>query len=189
MKKDSILKISLGILYYIFCLILFYYMLVFELFGGSVSAFSSILFYICYIIIPIILLLTPLIFKFIFKKTFKKSISYSVIMIIIHMFILLIINFGINVYFSKFSSYKWMNSNWNYFRYGMIEDLENRYNIKGMTKEEIYKLLGNEDTGIYTDDEYTISYYIRAGFFNPGYYNITFDKNNIVIDVGESFSK
>lgn len=189
MKKEKVFELVLGILYYLLSLILFYYMLVFELFGGSVSAFSNILFYICYIIIPIILLLMPLIFKFILKKAFKKSICYSVIMIIIHMLVLFAINFGIKVYFSKFSSYKWMNSNWNYFRYEMIENLENRYNLKGMSKEEIYNLLGSEDTGIYTDNDYTISYYIRAGFFNPGYYNITFDENDIVIDVRKNFSK
>ena len=68
MKKENVLGIILGIMYYILGIIFFFYLYVFEALAGSISDFSSTLFYVIYLIIPIILLMLPVILKFAIKK-------------------------------------------------------------------------------------------------------------------------
>lgn len=184
MKKNEILGVVLGILFYLLGSIIFFYLYVFESLSGSISDFSSTLFYISYLIIPIIILVMPLIFKFAFKKRFYKSVCYSSLMVIIYIFILLLLTFGIKKYFNTFTTEKWSNDNWHGFRYLMIEDLEKQYNLIGMKKEEIYQILGKEDRTLKEfDDNSSLCYSMRNGFFEGDYYIIILNDENIVTDI------
>ena len=56
MKKDTILGIILGILYYVLSAIFYFYLYIIEALAGNISDFSSVLFYFCYAVLPIIFL-------------------------------------------------------------------------------------------------------------------------------------
>lgn len=182
MKKDKILGIILGVVYYVLSPIFYFYLFIIEALAGSISDFSMTLFYICYAVLPIILLAMPLIVKFVFKKKFYKSILYSVLSVIIYLIILISITFGIKQYFKTFTTEKWTNENWNGFRYLMIDDLEEKYNLVGMTKEEIYNILGEEEADLeMLIKEYVICYLVRDVFLDGYYYYIYFDENDVVV--------
>ncbi len=181
MKKDKILGVVLGIIFYTFSLTFFFCLYIAAVFVGYICDFSSILFLICYIIFPIIILIIPLIFKFALKKKFYKAIIYGFISIIIYILILIIIRFAIYSYFKTFTTEKWINTSWNSFRYIMIDDLEKKYTLEGMTKDEVYKLLGKEDRkSERLMGEYIISYSMRKGFLDGNAFNIYLNENNIV---------
>lgn len=187
MKKDKILGIILGILFYLFGSIFFFYLYVFEMVAGNISRFSSIIFYIFYSISPIIILIMPLIFKFVFKKKFYKSVLYGSLMIVIHLFILLLLTFGIRIHFKTFTTEKWTNKNWHSFRYLMIEDLEKRYSLVGMTKKEIYQILGKEDSNFKEfNNDNSLCYSMRNGFLEGDYYIIILNDEDIVTDIKKS---
>ena len=184
MKKDKILGIVLGILFYLLGSIFFFYLYVFEAIAGSISEFSTTIFYIVYLIIPTIILIMPLIFKFVFKKKFYKSICYSALIIIVYILMLLVLTFGIRNYFKTFTTEKWTNNNWHGFRYLMIQDLEKQYDLIGMKKEEIYKILGKEDRNLNEfDDNSSLCYSMRDGFFEGDYYIIILNDEGIAIDI------
>lgn len=182
MKKEKIFGIILGILYYVLSVIFYFYLFIIEALAGSISDFSMTLFYICYAVLPIILLAMPLILKFAFKKKFYKSIIYSMFSVIIYLIILVIMTFGIRQYFKTFSTEKWSNENWNSFRYLMIDDLEDTYDLVGMTKEEVRALLGEEDVELeWLITDYAIGYSVRDGFMEGYYYYIYLDENDVVV--------
>lgn len=184
MKKEKTLGVIFGILFYLLGSIFYFYLYIFEAIAGSISDFSTTIFYISYLIIPIIILIMPLIFKFVFKKKFYKSICYSALIIVIHIVMLLLLTFGIKNYFKTFTTEKWTNNNWQGFRYLMIEDLGNKYNLIGMKKEEIYIILGKEDRTLKEfDDDNSLCYSMRNGFLEGDYYIIILNDEGIVIDI------
>lgn len=184
MQKYKILNVIFGILYYILGTIFFFYSYIFEALAGSISNFSTILFYLFYLIMPIILLLMPIILKFTLRKEFYKSILYSCIGIVVYIFIILGLTFGINRYFKTFTKEKWSNDNWRGFRYLMIDDMEKKYNFIGITKNEVYSILGEEDKKLEKlQGEYVICYSMRNGFFEGDYYNIFLNDDDIVTKV------
>ena len=71
--------------------------------------------------------------------------------------------------------------NWDkhpYYRGYMIDDLEKKYDIQNMKKEEVLNLLGKNYADISRD---TILYETFSGFLRDGIYGIVFDKNGKVI--------
>ena len=69
-----------------------------------------------------------------------------------------------------FSSYEWINGEWKE-RYRMLEDLENNYDLVGMSRDEIEELLGeysvrSEDVGSdYNVVEYYLGFSIREDYW------------------------
>ena len=184
MEKDKILGLVLGILYYYLILKFFSLLWIFESIGGAISGFTGLLFFICFVILPIILLTMPLIVKFAFKKKFYEAILYSVLAVIIYIVILSIIGNCILLNFKTFSTEKWSNENWHRFRRDMVEDLEERYDLVGMTKDEVYSILGEEDVDLeMLINDYAIGYSVRNGFLEGYYYYIYLDKNDVVVRV------
>ena len=182
MKNKKILSIIFGIIYYAVALVLFFFLFITAIFLGDIGEFSEIIFNICYIVLPAIILLIPLIFKFILKKPFYKSIIYGCISILIYIFIIITIKLSILCYFRTFSTDKWKNDGWHYFRHVMLNDLEKKYNIKGMDKNEIYKILGKgEYETTYNNGEYMISYSISYKLKVQTSYRIYFNEENKVI--------
>ena len=184
MKRDRFLNILFGSLYYVLGILFFFYLYIFGELLGNISDFSKILFYAVYIILPILIMILPVIRKFILKEKFYKSILYSCLAVVIYIFVLLGLNFGIKSYFKTFTTEKWSNRDWYSYRYLMIDDLEEKYNFIGMSKEEVYDILGKTDEGVKeSGGEYVIAYPIKNGFFEGDYYQIYFDKNDVVTKV------
>ena len=184
MKKEKILNMISGILYYILGSIFFSCLYIFEVLVGNISNFSTTLFYIIYLIVPIILLIMPIIIKYIFRKRFYKSILYSCIGIIIYLILIIGLTFSINRYFDTFSKKKWCNANWHSFRYLMIDDMREKYNLIGMKKNEVYNILGKEDKELEKlQGEYVICYSIRNGFFEGEYFQISLNDDDVVTKI------
>lgn len=181
MKKDRVLNVISGTLYYLCGSIFFFCFYVFASLVGSISDFSKILFYIVYLMIPIVLFIMPIIVKFIFKKKFYQAILCGCIGIIVYIFLIIGSTFGINRYFNTFSKEKWCNDNWHSFRYLMIDDMEEKYNLIGMKKSEVYNILGKEDTELEKrQGEYAICYSTRNGLLEGDDYQIFFNDDDIV---------
>lgn len=184
MKKNIILNILFGFIYYILSTIFFFYWCVFEVFYGNIIDLSMSLFCIIYFVIPFIFLILPIILKFSLNQKFYKSILYSFLGIVIYIFLILLLKFSINIYFKTFTIEKWSNSNWYGFRYLMIDDLEEKYNLIGMTKSEIYDILGKGNNKLKTNqEENVLCYTIRNGFLEGDYYLIYLNENDIVTKV------
>lgn len=86
----------------------------------------------------------------------------------------------------KFNSENWKNSelnleeNWS-LRWDMMNDLRNQYEIIGMNKTEVIKLLGNPESKTDTEFSYYLGYSKRG--INTGNLTLTFDKNNKVTKI------
>ena len=86
----------------------------------------------------------------------------------------------------KFNSENWKNSelnaeeNWS-LRWDMMNDLRNEYDIVGMNKTEVIKLLGNPESKSDTEYSYYLGY-SKSGI-NTGSLTLTFDKNNKVTKI------
>lgn len=138
---------------------------------------------ICYIYVPIFLLILPIIFKFILKKKFYKAIIYSFASVIIYLCILFLARLAIISYMSSFTTEKWNNPKYENLRYLMIDNLEEKHNIIGMNKEDIYALLGEEDGSF---EEHNRIYYIigqpRWISVEELYYCLEYDGNGVIIN-------
>lgn len=92
--------------------------------------------------------------------------------------LILINNFVSNVYFSYFSQQKWMNNPGK--RYMMVDNLIESEMLKGLSKEEVYSLLGEKNSAELS--EKTICFSLGGDFF-MNMLLIEFDDSNIVVDV------
>ena len=84
----------------------------------------------------------------------------------------------------KFEAEKWKNwqnteEEWS-LRWDMMNSLRNNYELKGMSKREIIKLLGTPDTETKKEFTYYLGY-SHTGI-NTGTLSLYFDQNNRVID-------
>lgn len=104
----------------------------------------------------------------------KKVKKYILLIVIL---LIAILSIFINSYQKKesqkpipFSSYEWINGEWKE-RYRMLEDLENNYDLVGMSRDEIEELLGeysvrSEDVGSdYNVVEYYLGFSIREDYW------------------------
>jgi hypothetical protein len=163
-------------LYWIFLFLFFIGYLFYGVFAATlIIAFSKLLFYGCFIVIPICILILQLFFESKFK--FYISILMSSIITILYVCIIVpIIQFGIKNYLSVFTIDKWQNIHQSH-RYLMIDDLEKKYNFVGMTKEEVFEILGEE----HINQSLVIEYYVGDGGRKSIYYNVYLNKNDEVI--------
>lgn len=94
-------------------------------------------------------------------------------------------HYGFFKYYSDFTPSKWHRVNHDVRQY-MIDSLEEKYNIIGMTQEEITELLGTPDysqDNEYRHDEYQPCYYeyiISYAMIDPVVYRINFDNETVV---------
>lgn len=84
----------------------------------------------------------------------------------------------------QFNSDKWKNwteseTEWS-LRWDMMNSLKNNYELKGMTKAQIIKLLGEPESKTEKKFRYYLGYSKHG--INTGRLIIIFDKNNTVID-------
>lgn len=89
-----------------------------------------------------------------------------------------------NITHQQFDSEKWKNwtnseSEWS-LRWDMMNSLRTNYELKGMTKNEIIKLLGEPETQTPDEFGYNLGYSKRG--INTGRLTIKFGKDSKVID-------
>ena len=100
--------------------------------------------------------------------------------------ILILIGFGLKgrITHEEFSSEKWKNweeseAEWS-LRWDMMNSLRNRFELKGMTKDEIVKLLGEPELESKTEFSYYLGMAKRG--IDTGRLTIKFDESGKVIN-------
>lgn len=175
MKKEKILNVIFGLIYYIIGIVGFFYLSVFALLFGVIGNFSDALFCICFLVLPIIVLIMPIILKVYLKKAFYKSILWSLISVVIYCIIIFATSFGISRYMSEFTFEKWNNKGYSNLRYLMLNSLEEQYDFIGMDKEDVIGILGKE-----SEHKNRIYYFVGSEFLTEFYYCLEYDENGII---------
>lgn len=178
MRKVTIINIIAGLFYYILGMVGFFYSFVLVGLFGIIPDFSETLFWIYFLVLPIIILLLPIILKIVFKKQFYKSILLSLIAVVIYFILIFGSSFGIEKYMNKFTIEKWNNEKYCNLRYLMLNDLEEKYKLIGMKKEEVMNILGKE----YENENY-IYYFVGGEWLKSFYYCLEYDENDIITRV------
>lgn len=129
----------LFMLFYYICLFVFY---LYNPHGSTLAGMSDYFLCLFLIIMPFVLIVLPFVFKCLLRKRWRISIFYSLFLLLIYMMITMIAGYFTDDYFKTFSSDKWENSNYCDLRYMMVEDLKNKYSFIGMTKGQLYGILG-----------------------------------------------
>lgn len=179
MKKEIVINIITGLLYYVLGVIIFFYSFVLVGLFGIILDFSEILFWIYFLVLPIIILILPIISKFIYKKQFYKAILKALKAVGVYFILIFTTSIGIRIYISNFTPEKWSNKNYYNLRYLMLNDLEEKYELVGMKKEEVIKILGEE----YKKNDKCIYYYIGGEWLESFYYYLEYDENGIITKV------
>lgn len=96
-------------------------------------------------------------------------------------------------YLSEFNEKKWKSQKYHDFRYLMLDDLENSCNLIGMSKKEVYNMLGST---IVNQEKYApelkMSYYMCYRITKRDRYNhikifcLQFDDNNLAVATSEN---
>ncbi|MBQ9985780.1 MAG: hypothetical protein IJP38_05680 [Oscillospiraceae bacterium] len=157
--KHSIVAICLALLLY--CVFLAVFAIEFStsfLLMDILGYFS----YLSFFILLVAAFLTPFIIKLRKKNTFKQFLISAALSIAVLIVIILGTYSACYIYLSQFTPDKWeAYPNQHYI---MFDDLQKDYELRGMTKEELTELLGEEDGSVYTEDEAKVSYFFRSGF-------------------------
>lgn len=172
MAKTKILNVLLGLLYYFVLICLFAFLYMMALVGGYLDLGFSFAVFSC--ILPLVLLILPVIIKVKFNISFYRSILFSFFCLFIYFVI-----FGMYTsYFDTFTESKWKNEKYINLRYSMIDDLEKKYNLIGMNKDEVIKILGDP---IETKDG-EMCYPIGSVYISIECYCLRYGENNIIVD-------
>ena len=183
-KSKKIITIILSFFWFVFSPMILYVNAIYGFFSNTILAETSgLMFLITYLILPVILIFSPIIYKLIFKKSFLNSLAISFISLIVYLVFLFLCLECLNFYLSDFSKTKWNNYPMN--RYLMIENLEEKHKIIGLTTEEIIDLLGDPEIVIFKKDVINkeinkFEYPIEAGFFSTTVYSVEFEDNIVV---------
>lgn len=124
-------------------------------------------------------ILINLILLIIFRRRLKAVWEYPLFLIVstvITLILRFIAVFAVYIYYNDFSSSKWNNAPG--CRCLMIDSLEKKYEITGMSKQEIILLLGepqniNDLTGSY-------EYFVCEGLIDPVTYDVYFYNDTVV---------
>ncbi len=122
----------------------------------------------------------------IFKRRLNRIWKYLLVFTASAALIFLCVNGVIScgyAYYSHFTVQKWHDDP--PCRYLMIDDMEKKYQITGMSKQEITDLFG-DPTEIVTRGQYEIyEYFISHGYIDPVTYDVYFD-NDIVVKTAQT---
>ncbi len=143
----------------------------FTLLGSGILVFITAIIYILTFVLPIL-----------FRKRISKYLSLPLSFIVFTIISVVLVGSILAVakgYISEFNEKKW--SNYERLRTYMIEDMEEEYEIVGMTDKEVLELLG-EPMYNYGDETITrYEYYAGDGIIDPYFYEIIFE-NGIAKD-------
>ncbi len=113
------------------------------------------------------------------KRSMYKKIKYGILTI--GLIILIVFVLKGRITHEKFDSEKWKNwteseTEWS-LRWDMMNSLRNNYDLKGMSKSELLKLLGEPDSKRENEFGYYLGYSKRG--INTGRLTIKFDNNKV----------
>ena len=146
-------------LWFVLMFLIFILNIMWSMFGNTIIWDSSALLgSFIFLLFPLLIMVLPLLIELFFKKSLLKSIFVSFIIALIYFIGIWLINVGMTKYFSSFTEEKWIKYQDN--RYLMIDDLDNKYELAGMNKDEIIELLGSPLTETIENDEIIIKYWI-----------------------------
>jgi hypothetical protein len=106
----------------------------------------------------------------------KKYVAYVAIALCLHFIVAGIIYFCVSHYLAErkvFTPEKWNNDIWS--REYMLDDLYAKYDLIGMHKTDVEKLLGNN--GEVSDDHY----YVGKGWIGPVILILTYDESDLLV--------
>lgn len=147
--------------------------------GSVINGVSGALFVIMFIVLPIVILILPFILKAVGKKNFGDCVKTALIVSLIYATVSVGTEYGVRAYFTKFNAENWINYPAN--RHLMIDDLEKKYNIIGMSTDEVENLLGSPEQYDSVANKDALIYGAAKSFFADEYYAVIYDDNKIVI--------
>lgn len=174
--KNKLLRIginSCGILLYAF--VLFFFSRGMQFISYSVkNVIGNFIWTIIYFVFPVIAFFLAILLKF----RIRKTLLISIVPIIIYA----LISFGtiitINYYLKDFSQDKW--AKYQSERYRMLDNMTNKIDFIGMTKEEVIKILGEPDNPYAaTDNIDLIDYYVGSFSIDPTMITFVFENNKV----------
>ena len=150
---------------------IFLFTVLFWLWDGFLSVDGGVFLYVLGV-----LYLSAFVLPILLRNRIKKYISLPLSMIISTFFAMILaggVLFGAKGYISDFTPEKWSgNPN---LRYCMTKDLEEEYDIIGLKREEITRLLGSPDF----DAESKMIYIIGMNLIDPIYYEIELENGMV----------
>lgn len=173
-KKNKGLTAIAAVAYYIVLMLVFFLDFIFALSpAGLIVCYSEVLFWLFLIVIPALLLLLPVFFHFICHKKWIGAFLRSGIMFLVTLTVIFCLHTGIRISMRTFTQDKWKN--YSDLRYLMIDDMEEKYDFVGMTKEEAIEILGDDITA-------EGCYYIRGELMKLEYYCLVCNESGIITD-------
>ena len=174
--KSIILKVFLLVLFVAFSVCDF---LIANLFVGDATMLSE---YDRFLRISLLVLIVAAIVFFIIGLFKKKLRVLNIILSFVLAFSLIAVVVETDCTLSKpyceFTPEKWSECRYHYRQY-MISDLEERYNIVGMKREDVELLLGQ--TEIYPEETTQAYYWIGTASVFNNFYIITYNDNGVVV--------
>lgn len=174
MKKTKILNVIFASLYYLLLVVLFYSFYMMWFLGGFAGL--DFWFLLLLVLLPLLLIFLPVII--IVKQKFKIAFYRGVILSFFAVAIYLLIVSMFLSYFDTFTESKWKNDKYANLRYLMIDDLEKKYNLIGMNKDDVIKILGDPLEA----EEGEMCYQVSSVFITVNYYCLRYDDNNIIVE-------
>ena len=112
-------------------------------------------------------------------KILRSKIKYAFVAILV--FITIVFSLKGRISYVQFDSDKWKNwteseTEWS-LRWDMMNSFRNSYQLKGMSKSELLKLLGEPDSKTENEFGYYLGYSKRG--INTGRLTIKFDNNKV----------
>ena len=180
MKTDVIKNIVFCLFYYILTIALYSLFFVADIIVGIIVFFSKPLFWII-MLTSIIFLLLPLLIKRYSNVSFVKSLVISLIGLILFFALIIISTLCMLKKMETFTPEKWQK--YPNFHYMMEEDLEKKYKLIGMKKNEIIELLGEQ-----IEYDNMMCYYDSYIATKEKYYCLEYDENETIkkIDIYSS---
>ena len=118
------------------------------------NVIGDFIWYFIYIILPVLIVVILLIVRFSIEKRWKTTLIYSLTLTIIYLSAIIITPVAVNRYIQTFSTQKWIQ--YKYERKLMLDDLNQKIELIGMTVTDIKDLLGVPDAESDHDIEYVI---------------------------------
>lgn len=177
MKKDSTVKTLCFVTIWIFIIAsIFAISMVLQIYNSTIkNVIGKFWWSFLYVLLPMFILVIPLLVKYIAKCKERTILVYSFILIILYVSIIYTTHVVTYKYIQDFTTQKWLD--FKYERILMLDDLKNKYNLVGMSIEDIKNLLGSPD--VESDNE--IEYVIDEGWIDPEMLVLRFE-NQIIID-------
>ena len=138
------------------------------------NVIGDFIWYFIYIILPVLIVVILLIVRFSIEKRWKTTLIYSLILTVIYLSAITITPIAVNRYIQTFSTQKWIQ--YKYERKLMLNDLNQKIELIGMTVTDIKNLLGVPDA----ESDHDIEYVIDSGWVDPEMLVLRFEEQKVV---------